>query len=86
MAWKVHGSTARESQKIFLFSKMYRPALRPKYPPIQQVLGALSLQVRQMGSENDHCFSSVRVNNMQSGYIKIGQVAQQTQVKFHSQF
>jgi hypothetical protein len=34
---------------IFLFSTMSRPALRPTHPPIQWVLGILSLEVKQPG-------------------------------------
>jgi Ni,Fe-hydrogenase I cytochrome b subunit len=39
---------------IFLFTTTSRTALRPTQPPIQWVPGALSLGVKQLGSEADH--------------------------------
>jgi hypothetical protein len=39
---------------IFLFSTMFRTALRPTQPPIQCVSGALPLWVRRPGREADH--------------------------------
>jgi hypothetical protein len=40
--------------KIFLFSTVSRPTLGPTHPPIQWVLGALSLGVKQQGLEAEH--------------------------------
>jgi len=39
---------------IFLVTTASRPALGPTQPPIQLVLGALSLGVKQSGHETDH--------------------------------
>jgi len=39
---------------IFLFTTMSRTALGPTQPPIQRVLGALSLGVKRPGREADH--------------------------------
>jgi len=39
---------------IFLFTTVSRLALRPTQPPIQWVLGALSLGVKWPGHEADH--------------------------------
>jgi hypothetical protein len=39
---------------IFLFTTASRMALGPTQPPIQGVLGALSLGVKQLGHEVDH--------------------------------
>jgi hypothetical protein len=46
------------------FSTVSRPALGPIQPPIQWVLGALSLGVKRKGREADHLPpSSAEVNN-----------------------
>jgi hypothetical protein len=39
---------------IFLFTIVSRPALKPTQPPIQWVLGALSLGIKRPGREADH--------------------------------
>jgi hypothetical protein len=39
--------------KIFLFSTAARPALGPTQPPIQWVLGDLSLGIKRQGREAD---------------------------------
>jgi hypothetical protein len=39
---------------IFLFTTMSRTALGPTWPPIQWVLGSLSLGVKQLECEADH--------------------------------
>jgi hypothetical protein len=39
---------------IFLFTTASRTALGPTQPPIQWVLGALSLEVKRPGREADH--------------------------------
>jgi hypothetical protein len=50
--------------KIFLFSILSRPALTPAQSPVQLVLGALALGVKQPGHEADHSLlSSVEVKN-----------------------
>jgi hypothetical protein len=46
---------------IFLFTTVSRTALWPTQPPIQWVLGALSLGVKQPGREADHSTSEVKV-------------------------
>jgi hypothetical protein len=62
------GSTAgfdsRLGQEIFLYYTASRPALKPTQPPIQWVLGALSLGIKQPGREADHSPpSTVEVKN-----------------------
>jgi hypothetical protein len=41
-------------QEIFLFSIPPTLALEPTHPPVQYVLGAVSLGVKQQGCEADH--------------------------------
>jgi hypothetical protein len=48
------GFDSRRGLGIFLFITAYRPALEPTQPPIQCVLGALSLGVKRLGREADH--------------------------------
>jgi hypothetical protein len=49
---------------IFLFTTASRMVLRPTQPPIQWVLGALSLGVKRPGREADHLPpSSAEVKN-----------------------
>jgi len=43
----------------FLFEIMTRPALEPTQPPIQWILGALSLGIKAPGSETDHSPRSI---------------------------
>jgi hypothetical protein len=43
---------------IFLFTTASRTALGPTRPPIQWVLGALSLVVKRPGREADHSLPS----------------------------
>jgi hypothetical protein len=50
---------------IFLFTTTSRMALGPTQPPIQWVLEALSLEVKEPGSEVDHSPpSSVKAENV----------------------
>jgi len=63
----VTGFDSRWRLGIFLCDTMSRPALGPIQPPIQWVLGALSLGVKRPGREADHSPpSSAEVNNAQS--------------------
>jgi hypothetical protein len=58
------GFESRQGQGIFLFTTASRPALEPTQPPIQWVLGALSLGVKRPGREADHSPpSTVEVEN-----------------------
>jgi hypothetical protein len=43
-----------QGQEFFLFSKIYRLVHGPTQPPIQWVWPALSMRLKQMGSENEH--------------------------------
>jgi hypothetical protein len=45
---------SRRGLGIFLFTTAYRTDLGPTQPPIQWVLGALSLGIKQPGREADH--------------------------------
>jgi hypothetical protein len=45
---------SRRRPEIFLFTTASRTALGPTLPPIQRVLGALSLGVKRPGREADH--------------------------------
>jgi hypothetical protein len=47
-------SSSPSMVKNFLFSMSFRPDLGPTQPPIQWVLGALSLGVEWQGHEADH--------------------------------
>jgi len=40
--------------RIFLFDTVSRPAMVPTQPPIQQVTGALSLEVKRPVNEANH--------------------------------
>jgi hypothetical protein len=52
---------------IFLFSAMTRTALGPTQPPIQWVVGAPSLEIKQPRREADHSPpSNAEVKNVQS--------------------
>jgi hypothetical protein len=51
---RVLGFDSRWELEIFLFTTVYRTALKPTQPPIQGVPGALSLGVKQPRSEADH--------------------------------
>jgi hypothetical protein len=48
------GFEPRKGLGIFYFITVSRPALGPTQPPIQWVLGALSLEVKWRGREADH--------------------------------
>jgi hypothetical protein len=50
----VLGFDFRRGLRIFLFTTASRTALGPTQPPIQWVLGALSLGVKRPGREADH--------------------------------
>jgi hypothetical protein len=50
----VLGFDSRRGLGIFLFTTASRTALGPTQPPIQWVLGALSLGVKRSGREADH--------------------------------
>jgi hypothetical protein len=54
MALDDRGFGSRQGLWIFLFSTASRRALKPSQPPIQWVLGALSLGVKRPGLEADH--------------------------------
>jgi hypothetical protein len=57
--WMVHNSGFDSGRsKIFLFTAS-RPALRPTQPPMQWLLGALSLGIKQQGWEVDHAPQSI---------------------------
>jgi hypothetical protein len=45
---------SRRGLPIFLFPTAFRTALEPTQPPIQWLLGALSLVVKRPGREADH--------------------------------
>lgn len=47
-----------QSEEIFLFCRVSRPALDSSKPPLHWVLGAFSLGVEQPGHEDDHSHSS----------------------------
>jgi hypothetical protein len=58
------GFDSWRKQEIFLSSAAFRPALGPKQPPIQRVMGALSPEVKWPGREDDHSsLSSAEVKN-----------------------
>jgi len=48
------GFVSRQGLGIFLFTTASGPVLEPTLPPIQSVLGALSLGVKRPGREADH--------------------------------
>jgi hypothetical protein len=56
MGWEsgVLGFDSRRMLRIFLFTTASRPVLGPTQPPIQWVLGALSLGVKRPRPEADH--------------------------------
>jgi hypothetical protein len=61
---------SQQGQEIFLFTIVFRPALRPAQPPIQQLLGALSLGVKLQVHESDHSPpSSAAVKNGGAIYL-----------------
>jgi len=47
-----------DRERIFFFITTSRPALGSTHPPIQWVLAALCLGVKQLGDEADHSPSS----------------------------
>jgi len=49
-----------------VFSYMTRPDLRPMQPPVQWVLGVLSVGLKQLGNEDDHTLSS---SSAQQNYL-----------------
>jgi hypothetical protein len=53
------GFDSWHGQEIFLFSIVSRPALRPTQPPMQWLLGALSLGIKQQRREADHSPPSI---------------------------
>jgi hypothetical protein len=63
-SWR-YNIMSRQELRIFLFTTVSRPALRPTQPPIQWVPGALSLGVKRPGHEADHSSpSSTEVKNV----------------------
>jgi hypothetical protein len=56
MGWMIEvlGFDSWQGLGIFLFTTVSRMALGPTQPPIQWVLGAISLGVKQPGHEADH--------------------------------
>jgi hypothetical protein len=56
MGWTIGvlGFDSRRGLGSFLFTTASRTALGPSQPPIQWVLGALSLGVKRPGREADH--------------------------------
>jgi len=56
-----------QRKKIFIFSKITRPALKPTYPPIQWAV--LSLRVKQSGREVDDLPSSRTTVQNEGKYI-----------------
>jgi hypothetical protein len=61
---RVLGFDSRRGLGIFLFTTASRTALRSTQPPIQWVLGALSLEIKWPGREADHSPpSSAEVKN-----------------------
>jgi hypothetical protein len=51
------GSSPGRVKNLF-FSTSFRPAMGASQPPIQRVLGTLSLEVKRPGCETDHSPSS----------------------------
>jgi hypothetical protein len=67
---RTSGFDSRWELEIFLFRSMSRPALGPTKPPIQWVVGALSLGVKLPGRETDHSPpSSAEVNECVMLYL-----------------
>jgi hypothetical protein len=63
----VLGFDLQQGLGIFLFTTVSRTALRPTQPPIQWVLGDLSLGAERLGFEADHSPpSSAKAKNAQS--------------------
>jgi hypothetical protein len=61
------GFESRQGLEIFIFTTVSRPVLGRTQPPIQWVLGALSLGVKLPGREADHSpSSSAEVKNERS--------------------
>jgi hypothetical protein len=54
--WMI-GVNSQQGLGIFLFDTVSRPTLEPTQPPIQWVLGALSLGVKEPECEADHLTS-----------------------------
>jgi hypothetical protein len=66
----VLGFDSRWGLEIFLFTTATRSALGPTQPPIQWVLGALSLGVKRPGREADHShLSDVEVKECVDLYL-----------------
>jgi hypothetical protein len=62
--WMIGGSSPGRGWEFFLFTTVSRPALGSTQPPIQWVLGALSLGVKLPGRETDHSPpSSAQIKN-----------------------
>jgi hypothetical protein len=70
MGYMIGGFKSQQGLEIFLFTATSRPALRPTWPPIQWVPGALSLIVMWLGHEADHSPpSSVEVKKCMELYL-----------------
>jgi hypothetical protein len=65
MGWTVRvlGFDSQQGLGIFLFTTVFRMALRPTQPPIQWVPGVLSLGVKRPGHEADHSHIVPRSKN-----------------------
>jgi hypothetical protein len=71
MSLMIGGFESREGLEIFLFITASRKFLGPTQPPIQYILGALSLGIKKPGREADHTrLPSAEVKNAWS-YIFI---------------
>jgi hypothetical protein len=61
---------SRQGLGIFLFTTASRPALGPTQPPVQRVLGALSLGIKRQVGEADHSSpSSAEVKECMELYL-----------------
>jgi len=60
----IRGFVSHHGREILLFTTASGTDLGPTHPPIQWVLGSLSLRVKQLGREADHApLSSAEVRN-----------------------
>jgi hypothetical protein len=72
-------STSPNRGNIFLFFKSSNLVLGPTWPPIQWVLGALCLEVKQLGCEADHSsptsakFKNIWIYTSTPSYVLVSQ-------------